>query len=179
MTQLPIQKPNRNGLVLALDLGTQLGFALGGVTVGGLESIIRSGRVSFPDRDPHPGRRWLRLWTHLDALYDEGPPVLVVLEDFVGGLRTGPTGKAFTTRAPIVYGGFRAIVEAWSCNRGIPVRVVNPTQLKKAATGYGRANKDQMSEAAARRWRVPLATVGDDNAADAMCLLGAWLDGIV
>jgi Holliday junction resolvasome RuvABC endonuclease subunit len=178
MSQQLLHKPERAGILLALDLGTQLGFALGGRIKAG-ECILRSGRASFPDQASHPGRRWLRLWSHLDSLYEAGRPEAIILEDFVGGLRRGSSGKAFTTRAPIVYGSLRAIVEAWACHRDIGTRVVNPTRLKKAVTGHGRADKDMMRRAAAVRWKLPLETLTDDNHADALCLLGAWIDGVV
>lgn len=179
MTQLPLNRPRRRpGVVLALDLGTKLGFALGEATSQG-EMRYRSGMAKFADDESdHPGQRWIRLWSHLDKLHEEyGPVAVAVLEDFVGGLRTADSGKQFSSRAPIVYGSLRSIVEAWACNWKIPVLTVNPSTLKKAATGNGRAKKPEMRAAAARRWSI--VEVADDNHADALCILGCWLDGMI
>ncbi len=176
MTQLAFDTDPRTGLVLAIDIGTKLGFAVGISPEGGQQKLLESGMREF-DHANHPGRRWLRLWQHLDALLGQhGPFGMVVCEDFVGGLRKGPTGQPITTRAPIVYGSFRAIIEVWSCHHGFPMRFVNPVHLKRAATGSGAAKKPAMVAAASRRWGF---RVVDDNHADALCLLAGWFDGTV
>lgn len=44
-------------------------------------------------------------------------------------------------------------VKLWAMDEGVPVRVYPPTQLKKAVTGHGKADKSDMKLAVYRLWR--------------------------
>lgn len=101
--------------------------------------------------------RWLR--TELLALI--GHPTLLVVE--------GPSYSSFGQGTHDRAGLYWLVLDAlW--NRGVPVAVAPPANLKQYATGKGggkHASKDAVLLAAARRF--PTFT-GDNNAADALWL---------
>lgn len=114
-----------------------------------------------------PRLRWLR--TELVALI--GQPDLLVVE--------GPSYSSFGRGTHDRAGLYWLILDAlW--NRGIPVAVAPPANLKQYATGKGggkTASKDAVLLSAARRY--PTFT-GDNNAADALWLAAmgtAYLTG--
>ena len=71
------------------------------------------------------------------------------------------------TDAAHIYGGFLAILTAFCESHNIPYSGIPVGTIKKAATGKGNASKDDMIAAARREGHNP----GDDNEADALCLL--------
>lgn len=109
--------------VLALDIGTRCGWALAVddqlVASGGLDLTPRPG--------DHPGRRYRRLLEWLDAspaltgLGQVMPGLLLALEDVRNhGRRDAKTGRVVQgVTAAHVYGGLRAVAEAWACARGV------------------------------------------------------------
>ena len=82
--------------------------------------------------------------------------------------------------APVVRGKYpnflgiqlEAIVLLVCEKMGVSYIATPPTTIKKHATGYGRAEKKDMIEAARKRWGVDVGNK-EDNRADALCL-GAW-----
>ena len=58
---------------------------------------------------------------------------------------------------------------------GIPVALMTPQQRMLYATGKGRADKNAVVDAVARRWPA-YATGGNDNLADAVVLMAAGMD---
>lgn len=61
---------------------------------------------------------------------------------------------------------FQGILYEVCATLKIPLVVVNVVSLKRFATGKGNANKQEMMEAAKKRWKFDCE--GDDNLADAM-----------
>lgn len=143
--------------LLALDLGTQTGWACGpkGVVT---QLPPTYGTQSFAlGRFDGGGMRFLRFERWLDEmLYDVGHVVYEEVRRHMG------------TDAAHVYGGLQAILTKMCEDRGIPYESIPVATIKKFATGKGNANKDLMIAAMRGRGYFP----EDDNAADALAL---WL----
>ncbi len=141
--------------ILALDLGTQLGWALRsrGVRASGSESFA-------PRRNDGPGQRWVKFRrflsdraadAELGAIYYERPILM-------------------TTNGPatvLMFGGFEAHLELWAELNRVPLHDVNVSTIKKHWTGKGNAKKPDMLRVCAERGLKP----SDDNEADALALL--------
>ena len=141
--------------ILALDLGTQAGWALrdrdGGVT---------SGSESFkPQRFEGGGMRYLRFKRWLTEIKQSCDGIDAVYFEEVR--------RHAGVDAAHAYGGFMAHLTAWCEHHQIPYQGVPVGTIKKHATGKGNANKDQMISAARLRGHAP----ADDNEADAIALL--------
>lgn len=109
--------------VLALDIGTRCGWALAVddklVASGGLDLTPRPG--------DHPGRRYQRLqeWLNgspaISRLGEVQAGLILALEDVRNhSRRDRATGRVVTgVTAAHVYGGLRAVAEAWAYGRGV------------------------------------------------------------
>jgi Holliday junction resolvasome RuvABC endonuclease subunit len=141
--------------VLALDLGTTTGWAIR------LESQrIVSGTMTFkPSRFEGGGMRFLRFHGWLGEL-----------KQSVGGLERIVFEEVRShagTDAAHIFGGWLAILSAWSEQHGVPYQGVPVGTIKRFATGKGNANKASMIAAIEARGFRP----ADDNEADAIALL--------
>ena len=172
MGQLPLTRAKSTPMVLALDIGTKLGWAVGG-TLNHKQRVFDSGMINLGKVVVN--QRLSELWRKLTDIKREHEPLWAVVEDWVGGLRT-KVGKPISTRAPIVCGEYLGVIRLWAISNGLMWRdPVNSATLKKAATGNGHASKAVMVSAANRRWSLNPPCV-DDNHADALHLLGYTLD---
>ena len=61
------------------------------------------------------------------------------------------------------------VVRAWCVTRAVRFIGINPKELKRLASGSGLSDKSKMISTA--RMLFPGVTIGDDNQADALCLL--------
>ena len=137
--------------ILALDLGTNTGWARGGD-----EPRIESGVQLFDvRRGESPGMRYLRFNVWLQEI--GAWPQLIVYE------QTHNRGGAATE----VAAGFATRVQEFCAARGIEHAAVHSGTLKKFATGHGNAKKPEMVQAAQKL----KPGVTDDNEADALWLL--------
>lgn len=144
--------------VLALDLGTTTGWAIGS---GAVDCF---GSVSFkPQRFEGGGMRFVRFRRWLD---DVGPFGAVYFEE---------VRRHAGVDAAHAYGGFLAHLSAWCEERRIPYYGVPVGTIKKAATGKGNADKAAMIAAA----QALGYNVEDDNQADAIHLLRYALGHLV
>ncbi|MDE2105016.1 MAG: hypothetical protein KGL39_47700 [Patescibacteria group bacterium] len=134
--------------ILALDLGTQLGWAIGDIEAG-TEVLKRTNQSD--------GMRYVNFRKWLREMLESGVD-LVVYEDV-------KAHKGVT--AAHIYGGLQALLMEECEARHIPYSGVGVGAIKKFATGKGNANKDLMIEAAKRKWPD---FEGDDNQADARWL---------
>lgn len=150
-------------VVLALDLGSRTGWA-----VGRDSELLDSGVWPLPKPKAFAGERLMRLWQHLEFVREERNPTVVVVEGLVFG------GKG--QHAAHLAGAMRGVLDLWAYHHKLLLRSVQPSTLKKAAAGNGRADKAAMRAEASRRWHM---SVNDHNHADALCLLGVWLDEAV
>lgn len=144
---------------IALDLGTKTGWA------ACIEDVITSGTESFANnRFSGGGMRYLRFRNWLCEVLATVRPDCVFYEE---------VRRHMSTDAAHVYGGFMAQLTAICEERKIPYESIPVGTIKKHATGKGNANKDQMVEAAKRRW--PDRAICDDNEADALWILDCGL----
>lgn len=153
--------------IMAFDLATRTGWAsYHPIMVNGqvVNHVRRSGIAQF-GRDKtleHPGVVWFRARTFFrSALVTQGLRTcdVVYFEE----------PQTFKNRAAteMAY-GLKTVLEETCCDLGLPMHRVNPSTLKKHATGDGRAKKDKVVAAARER----LAWNGtDDNEADALWVL--------
>ena len=156
----PAVTPPPSRTILALDLGTQTGWAV----------LPRSGRIPSGVTEFRPGRfegagmAFLRFGKFLaDLDRDAGPFDAVVFEEV----------RAHAgTLAAQVYGGFLAHLTAWCERQGAPYLGVPVATIKRHATGKGNAGKAEVIRAIKAQGFAP----ADDNEADALAIL-AWALG--
>lgn len=141
--------------VLALDLGTQLGWSTRNVN-----GSIRHGSISFhAKKTDGPGQRWLRFAAHLSALKRELGEIHVAYYEDVK--------RHAGTQAAHAYGAFESHLQVFCDVNRIRLESVGVGQIKKHWTGRGNADKDAMVAEARRRGFKP----ADDNAADALAIM--------
>ena len=147
--------PASGASILALDLGSQTGWAL-----LGRDGDIISGTEGFkPQRFEGGGMRYLRFKRWLTEIKQIGDGITAVYFEEVR--------RHVGVDAAHAYGGFLATLTAWCEHHQIPYQGVPVGTIKKHATGKGNANKDEMVAAARFRGYAPT----DDNEADALALL--------
>nr|WKF58797.1 hypothetical protein HUO10_003298 [Paraburkholderia busanensis] len=141
--------------VLALDLGTQLGWA-----TRDANGRIRHGSVSFhARRTDTPGQRWLRFRAHLSDLKREvGEFHVAYYED---------VKRHVGTEAAQAYGAFESHLQVFCDVNLIRLKGIGVGTIKKSWTGNGAAKKEAMVAEAWRRGFCPT----DNNAADALAIL--------
>lgn len=138
--------------LLALDLGTKTGFAVG--TPG----CVVTGRWDFsPRRFEGGGMRYLRFRRQLDEIHAVTPIDEVAFEE---------VRRHLGVDAAHAYGGFLAQLTAWCEDHAIPYSGVPVGEIKKFATSKGNASKGEMI-AAVQEWGYSPA---DDNEADAIAI---------
>ena len=144
-----------NTTILALDLGTQTGWAL-----VSRDGSITSGSQSFkPQRFEGGGMRFLRLKRWLTDIKQCNDGIdHVVFEE---------VRRHVGVDAAHAYGGFMGQLTAWCEHHQIPYQGIPVGTIKKHATGKGNASKDEMVTSARARGHAP----ADDNEADAIALL--------
>lgn len=137
--------------ILALDLGTQTGWAMK------CDAGIKSGSVSFgTKRNEGGGMRYLRFKRWLDSI-NHG----------ITEIHFEEVRRHAGTQAAHVYGGLMGTLTAWCEEHSIPYSSVPVGVIKKSWTGKGNSGKDEMIVEAKRRGFNP----ADDNEADALALL--------
>lgn len=141
--------------ILALDLGTQMGWAL-----RDRDNQIISGTISFkPGRFEGGGMRFLRFTHWMNEIW--------ALSGSIGAIYFEEVRRHAGTDAAHCYGGFLGVLTSWAENRQAPYAGVPVGEIKRYATGKGNASKDAMVDA----MRGLGFSVSDDNEADALALL--------
>ena len=145
----------RDGLILGVDPGLAgTGFALFAEP-----NLVLSCStvVTIPGRD---GARLLTITNHLRALLAEHPPAEASIEElFMGRNATSAVGVAQAR------GAILAVLE--EC--GVPVFEYKPSQVKVVLTGYGNADKAQISRMLSAQVKLPEGKL-DDHAKDAIAI---------
>lgn len=142
-----------NPNILALDLGTTMGWALRNA------GVIQHGFISFKGhRYEGGGMRYLRFGRWLSEVAASAQVSAVYFEE---------VRRHAGVDAAHVYGGLLATLTAWCESRDIPYQGVPVGTIKRHATGKGNASKEQVIAA----MRVLGHPVADDNEADALALL--------
>lgn len=147
--------------VLALDLGTNCGFALlhpTGLTVSGTRPLATKKRM-----ESH-GMRYVRFREQLDTMVKNNGVKVIYFEE---------VRRHMGVDAAHMYGGYLAILEAWCTEHGVEYQSVPVGEIKKFWTGRGNASKDEMIAEARRRGYDPV----DDNEADAIAILVLKTEG--
>ena len=141
--------------ILALDLGTQTGWAL-----TSRDGSITSGSQSFkPQRFEGGGMRFLRFKRWLTDIKQCNDGIdQVVFEE---------VRRHVGVDAAHAYGGFMGQLTAWCEHHQIPYQGIPVGTIKKHATGKGNASKDEMVASVRARGHAPT----DDSEADAIALL--------
>ena len=146
--------------ILALDLGTQTGWAL-----ASCDGSITSGSQSFkPQRFEGGGMRFLRFKRWLTDIKQ--------CNDGIGQVVFEEVRRHVGVDAAHAYGGFMGQLTAWCEHHQIPYQGIPVGTIKKHATGKGNASKDEMVAAVRARGHAP----ADDNEADAIALLYLAID---
>lgn len=141
--------------ILALDLGTQTGWAL-----LARDDSLTSGSQSFkPQRFEGGGMRFLRFKRWLTELK--------TCADGITAIYFEEVRRHLGVDAAHAYGGFLATLTAWCEHHQIPYQGVPVGTIKKHATGKGNASKDEMVSAVVKKGFMPT----DDNEADALAIL--------
>jgi hypothetical protein len=151
-----------NGATLALDLGTNTGFA-----ILRADGRIESGTARFaPKENEGPGVRFVRFRRWLAEVKESHPDVSrIVYERVVFG--GGAPGKGHQTYAAQVYGGFLAIVQMFGEQHSIAYDEFGVSTIKKQFAGHGKAAKVDVIQQCKAMGFSP----GSDNEADAIALL--------
>lgn len=144
-----------NTTMLALDLGTQTGWAL-----HQRDGTITSGMQSFrPGRYEGGGMRYLRFKRWLSEMLANANGLQAVYFEEVR--------RHQGADAAHVYGGFLAHLTAWCESHVIAYQGVPVGTIKRHATGAGNAKKDDVIAAMRAKGHRP----EDDNEADALAIL--------
>ena len=144
-----------NGLIVGIDPGLAgTGFAV----LAEPNNVIACGTVvTIPGRD---GARLLTITNHLRALLAEHLPAEASIEElFMGRNATSAVGVAQAR------GAILTVLE----EAGVPVFEYKPSQVKVILTGYGNADKAQISRMLAAQVKMPETRL-DDHARDAIAI---------
>lgn len=152
--------------VLALDLGTHLGWAkhcthaeetTAGTKLLATDKELRDAKKLRLDR-----RLDLRVNTFTDWLENQVSVHVCVFED---------VRFASSQAQAHLWASFRGVVWSWATRRALTMDCLDTSKLKLWTTGHGSATKEMMAAAAARRWPWLNTDKYDDNGVDAICLL--------
>lgn len=139
--------------ILALDLGTRTGWAVG------LDEHIVSGVEEFKnDRFSGGGMRFLRFQRWLDEIAKSAWVEEIVFEE---------VRRHAGTDAAHCYGGLLGVLTAWCEAKGVPYSGVPVGTIKRHWTGKGNAPKEHMLAVAVSHGFAPKT----HDEADALALL--------
>jgi hypothetical protein len=158
---VPVARGARN--ILALDLGTNCGYALSrnGVITYGTKDLSAK-------RSDGPGQRWLKFRSLLANQYNAAGELEAIYYEDVK--RHGP-GQVISAH---VWGGFLAHLEAWCDVQRVRLVPVGVGTIKKSWCGNGSAKKEMMiAEARRRGFKIG---IDEDNSADALAVLHVGLE---
>lgn len=158
--------------ILALDLGTQLGWAtlhtgLGAMGVGELTDagtivLAGAGDLKFAKKTRLDRRLDIRASTLTDFLWGQTRPDWIIFED---------VRFASSQAQAHLWASFRGVVWTYARVKGVETDCLDTSKLKLWTTGNGGAKKEAMRIAARTRWPDLVCVEYDDNAIDALCLL--------
>lgn len=134
-------------VLIGLDLGKKTGVA----------HNFNGKKICFT-KNLKNGREEIEFYDFINSLLNEINPDAIVYEQVC---------RHMGTHAAHRWGGYQALLNLISQQRGIMLTMVGVTELKKFATNNGRAGKDMMVEASERYGYSPK----DDNSADASMIL--------
>lgn len=146
--------------ILALDLGTRTGIAVGEHTAA---PMIRS-ELLADGAEPH-GARFYRLGLTLDRVIKDNRPDLMMIER---PIVSGPAGKAARAEVAI---GLRAIAMMVAHKHHIRFDDVAVSTVRKHFLGHGRVARQDAKKRTIDRCRITLGwIVENDDEADACAI---------
>lgn len=146
-----------------LVLGIDPGYAIVGFGLvesdGARQRLVRCGAISTPAGVRLSARLW-QIGQDLEQLIGQfRPDVLAIEELFFNNNVTTGIGVAQA----------RGVIIMTAEKMGLPIFEYNPSQVKQAVTGYGKAEKHQVMEMTKRLLRLS-AVPKPDDAADAVAI---------
>ena len=155
------------GSVLALDLGSTMGWAVYCLNNDASDSRITSGTVVFKNsRFEGGGMRFLRFKHWLTEMKASLGVIDAVYFEEVRRHKGVDSAH--------IYGGFLAHLTAWCEHHEIPYQGVPVGTIKKHITGKGNASKEEVIHAVTNKGFTPT----DDNEADSLALLDFVLNNL-
>jgi Holliday junction resolvasome RuvABC endonuclease subunit len=149
--------------ILALDIGTQCGYAQLA------NGIVTSGTIGFhrytgskSKAAEHVGQPYLTMHKWLRARLTEDKPDCIVFEEVF---------RWMSADAARTFGAYRGQILLLGAYYGLPCRGYPLTEVKKFWTGSGVAKKPQMIAECLKRFPHLSADDVDDNQVDAIALL--------
>lgn len=118
-------------MIMAIDLGTKLGFAIG------LSKIERSGAVNLKKYAPKGGTAFQGLFPALDFIKGSDEVESVVVEIIRSHGKDGVKAAHF-------YGAVLYSLRAWCFENKIPIKYAEVSHIKRFFTGKGNATKQEM-----------------------------------
>lgn len=144
-------------------LGIDPGYAIVGFGVvekdGGNSRLISCGAITTPAGLALP-RRLLQISEDMAALLAQFSPQAMAVEKLY-------FGNNVTTGIGVAQA--RGVILAEAARQGLPIYEYDPSQVKSAVTGYGKAEKRQVMDMVKRILRLP-AVPRPDDAADAVAI---------
>ena len=132
--------------ILALDPATQTGWCVmdGSFIVSGTWdlSVSRKARADM-DQDEADGIRLVNLRSKLNDIQRDGAIDMLVYESS----RNLQFGNAIRVAAEL-----QGVIQVWAIDNQVMFKGYSPGEIKKHATGSGRADKNAMMVAAYNRW---------------------------
>lgn len=150
--------------ILAIDLGTKLGWAMSRP----VEGISAGTMILASDKNLRYAKK-LRMDRRLDiriqvlALWLEAQPVDLLVWEDVRFCSSQAQGH--------LWGSLRGVLWSFAARRGILTDCLDTGKLKRWTTGSGAADKPAMEAAVRRRWPELVQPGYDDNTYDALALL--------
>jgi len=122
--------------VLGIDPGIgRLGWGIVDVSGGKLRAEDYGCIETEPNSDV--SRRLLEISNELSKIFKKYKPDVMAIEELFFGANS---------KTALVVGQARGVVFLVSAQNKIPISVYTPLQVKMALTGYGRADKNQISQ---------------------------------
>ena len=144
-------------------LGIDPGYAIVGFGIlesaGGKQRLIRCGAINTEAGVPMP-QRLLRIAEDVESLITQFRPDEIAIEElyFNNNITTG-----------IGVAQARGVIIMTAAKLGVPISEYNPSQVKQAVAGYGKAEKRQVMEMTKRLLGLQ-AVPKPDDAADAVAI---------
>lgn len=154
-----MKKPASSQRIAGFDPGTaSLGFAILEKSQGGLK-ILTCDSLHTAKETPFE-KRLLFLYKGLKDLIKNYQPDVVACEEVYFNKNA---------RTAFAVGSVIGVILLLAGQRGLPVFMYSPIQVKMSVTGYGRASKSQVQEMLSRLFKLSQIPKPDD-AADALAI---------
>lgn len=129
-------------LILGIDQGlANIGYAIIGQDDNGYKNIVKSGSKKTSSKK-ETSIRLGEIYDFFDTMLNEYPEIeeIAMEEFFYGGLNYARSVSIVTTNQ------VSGVLLLLARNRGISVRKIQPTHVKKTVTGKGNANKEAVMD---------------------------------